>query len=155
MTTLPQHEDIDLPMVLEEVLASASQGRAAATRLRYARVHAHLLLFLDRVDVRGPLGLQVAAALEVERDVGREGAFFRRLGVHELLTCLPLFLGPGWLAVRTVERRAQVRFVALLLRRLEQVDGLEPRTRVRAIGVLREALAAVRAGRDVELDHGQ
>lgn len=150
-----QHEDIDLSMVLEEVMAASCEGRAPATTRRYVRVHAHLLLFLDRVDVRAPLGLQVAGTLEAERDVGREGSFFRCLGVHELLTCLPLFLGPQWLAVRTAERRAQVRFVDGLLRRLEQVDGLEPRTGVRAVGVLRDAIAAARAGRDVGLGPGQ
>ena len=109
------------PVRVEALLAEAVEAltlhRTEATTRRYRRVLAHLSLFLDRVDVRGPLGLEAAARLEVARDLGREGSFLRCFGLLELISVLPLYLDDSWLAVRRGERVAQLRVVSVLARR--------------------------------------
>ncbi|MGJ9412555.1 hypothetical protein ACHAAC_07570 [Aeromicrobium sp. CF4.19] len=142
-TTMPMRWSpaIDGVDVLVRLVAAEGEGRPPSTVRRYERVLAHLLLFLDHVDVQPQLGVEAAAALAAERDVGREGAFFRVLGLDDLMACLPVFLQPGWLAVRSVERRTQVSLVARLVRAL-QAEG-------RVTGDLRPWRAALRSARQI------
>lgn len=144
MTATQAQDSTGSEAVLLEVVESLTRGRAEITMRRYRRVLAHLLLFLDRVDVRGPLGLQSAAILEAERDVGREGSFLRCFGLDELVRVLPSYLDDAWLAVRRQERVAQLRVAALLVRRGRRL-GVD-RAAVRQV---EERIAVVRASDSV------
>lgn len=132
-------------LALERFIAEESVGRTSATARRYQRVLVRLLQMLDTLDVASYLGTGPAGLLEVERDFGREGAFFRLFGYDELVCCLPALLEPPWLPQAAGERRTQISIVDRLLRRLRQDHVLDMAVVACAVW---EAHAAVRRARD-------
>lgn len=101
--------------ILGSFLDDMSRGKTESTRAGYAAVIAKLHLFLDRVDVAPHLGTDPAALLEIERDFGRHGAFFRVLSATELVCCLPEFLERPWLPLKRGSMRTHISLIGRLL----------------------------------------
>ena len=125
-------------------LDEASQDKTVSTRMRYRRIVNRLQYFLDQVDVTPHLGTDPAAMLEVERDFGRRGSFFRVFGATEFVCCLQAFIADPWLPADRVEARTQISLTGRLLRWLDSHRQIDP-----LIGncALWEAQAAVKAAR--------
>ncbi len=138
--------EVDVEAQLRAIVERLVRERGEPTVRRYRRVLTHLLLFLDRVDAREPLGPFPAARLEAARDVGREGAFFRCFGLTEVVACLPWYLDDAWLAVQRQERTAQLRVVAAVARRAraEGTPDLLVATALARVAVVRTSDGAAR-----------
>ena len=106
--------------LLEDFLSEVGRGKTHETRIRYRRILGRLQYFLDGLDVAPLVGTEVAALLEIERDFGRLGAFFRVVGPDQLARCLPEFVGPDWLPASRLEARMQISLVGCLVRWLER-----------------------------------
>lgn len=131
-------------MIFDRFLADLSDGKTDRTRSRYAVVIATLRFFLDQIDVAPHLGTEAAALLEIERDFGRRGAFFRVFGAAELMCCLPAFLERPWLPREASMARTQVSVIGRFIRWLERHDLIDMSL---ARGACWEAKAAVSAAR--------
>ena len=125
-------------------LDEASLDKTVSTRIRYHRIVNRLQYFLDQIDVTPHLGTDPAAMLEVERDFGRRGSFFRVFGATELVCCLPAFIEDPWLPADRVEARTQISLTGRLLRWLDSHRQMDPFTGNCALW---EAQAAVKAAR--------
>lgn len=112
-------------MLFDRFLNDLSRGKTEKTRSRYAVVIATLRFFLDQVDVAPHLGTDPAALLEIERDFGRRGAFFRVFGATELVCCLPEFLERPWLPRQRGMARTQISVVGRLIPWLERCDLID------------------------------
>ena len=105
---------------LQRFFAAEGLSVTPSTRERYQRVLAHLLHYLDTVDVAPYLGTGPATLLASERQFVSENAFFRIFGFDELVCCLEGFVEPRHLLPKRGEARSQVRLVEKLLKRLRR-----------------------------------
>lgn len=116
----------DLETLIREYIAGESAALAPPTIERYKIVTESLFEFLDTVDVRHRLGVEIARRLEAERERLGQGAFLPTLGVVSLLRMLPDFLVDPWLPPRGAQRgshRVVVERLLVFLRRRGLVDS--------------------------------
>lgn len=117
-----------LGALLEEFFADEGSRVADRTRVRYGRVHALLLRFLEEVDVTDLLGSEPQTVLAMEREFGRTGAFQRLHDPEELVCCLPTFLSADWLLPDPADARSQLALTERLTRLIYRIHRYDLRT---------------------------
>ena len=117
-----------LGALLDQFFADECGRVGDRTRVRYGRVHALLLRFLEEIDVTDLLGSEPQTVLAMEREFGRTGAFQRLHDPEELVCCLPVFLSTDWLLPDLADARSQLVLTERLTRLIYRIHRYDLRT---------------------------